>query len=379
MKIPKRTRYGSSAEFPVVALLLFTIFAFPLINMVSLGAAYATIWYISFQSALNASVQTTFSEALQRLKGRSDQFNSTGFTTMLRMNPKGGYSNCGTDLVIESVDFMDAAKNVKYGPNLAVPPPIDLTNRFFEISANSKYEVAPFVNLSAVPFLKDVPGIGRPLTLTATVSRCAEFPQGLTRGPFASGTAATGPLTGTNTSFAGPISLETETDGPWNRPGLYDEIAASGQQIVDHVVVQVKAANPLWTQTGLTVHPGQTVWIDFRADGQWGQTGTALWTDADGSTGGMNTMIGSTAVPSFSLLGSVSPKDTWIKPTSPDFIAGTALYKYSPTKTGPIVLGCANNLFDGGGFVMDKDLKMETWSLEQSTSGEMTVRIVITQ
>lgn len=76
------------------------------------------------------------------------------------------------------------------------------------------------------------------------------------------------------TSFASPIFTSSSAE-PWNRPGIYNEIEASGEQIVDHTVVLVPAQSAIWTETGLGVEPGQTVWLDFRADGAWGKKGNA--------------------------------------------------------------------------------------------------------
>ncbi|MBK8223485.1 MAG: hypothetical protein IPK73_20930 [Candidatus Obscuribacter sp.] len=185
MTYPHRSRRaaGNTAEVPVVLLLLFALFAFPLIDMIALALAYSTVWFVAFQTAMTASTQTDFNSSLSSLVKKTDEFNGKGFTNMLKMTPIAGYKASGTDLYVDAVDFMDAGKSQTIGPNKAVPPPVDLTNRFYEIAAQTTYRVEPFISLKSVPFLAAVPALGAPAILSVKVKRCAEFPQGLVRGP----------------------------------------------------------------------------------------------------------------------------------------------------------------------------------------------------
>ncbi|MBK8223484.1 MAG: hypothetical protein IPK73_20925 [Candidatus Obscuribacter sp.] len=375
---------GHTAELPLVLLMLFGVFAFPLIDIIALALAYSTVWFIAFQSAAAASTQTDLSGALSALVKQSSTFNGNGLTSMLKMTPAAGYKNTGTNLYVNAVDFMDTGKSQTIGPNKAVPPPVDLTNHFYEISAESTYEVKPFIDLQAVPLLSYVQGLGAPIKFTVTVTRCAEFPQGLVRGPAdpsSTPASAVQPAPHT-TSFASPVETYSRTTDPWNRPRIYDEIKAAGQQIIDHTVVQVKAANPNWTDTGITVGPGQMIWLDFRADGEWGQRGYRpgmgngdRTTTADGITGYDNPMGPAgdqKAAPAYALVGVISPAGVKMEGSKFDFLVGSTLYKYTPQKTGPLSLGCNCPLGRD-------DPATEGQLGNIGAYGVMTVRIIVTQ
>jgi hypothetical protein len=302
---------------------------------------------------------------------------------------------------------MDSTKDQKFGPNKAVPPPIDLTNRFYEISANSTYRVEPFVDLSAVPLLSSVPGIGSTATLSAKIKRCAEFPQGLVRGPGAQNSSSAAMQPSLPPSFASPALAAGTTIDPWNRPKIYEEIEAAGRKVVGHTVVQVDASNPFWTDTGLTVNPDQIVYIDFRADGFWfGNNFGSDPRDADGSwvlvnglqRNGVNVedIFGNyhqRPALSYCLVGKIQPTTPLIMAKPYDFNAGKQLYKYSPTKSGPLHLGFWNpNSVAADRYFPPSDIQSGRYSVTQKRAeelvegyykgnhkGVMTVRIIVTQ
>ncbi len=382
----RRKARGSVAETPLLMLVLFAIFAFPLIDLISLALAYGTVWFVAFQSASVASTQTDFKSSLSALVRKASDFNGNGFINMLKMTPIAGYNATGTDLYIEAVDFMDASKSETIGPNKPVPPPVDLTNRFYEISAESTYQVKPFIDLGSVPLLSYVQGLGSPITFTAKVKRCAEFPQGLVHGPASPGsTPASAAQPAPTTSFASPISVASQATEPWKRPKLYEEIEASGQKIVDHTVIQVPANNSAWTYSGIDVAPGQQVWIDFRADGVWGDPN--LWAaknlTADGTlSGSLNNPMTNGGYPVYYLAGSVNPdRPNNIYGTNNQFQVGSFYYHYQPTQAGRLMLGhnFGNINFQKGTYESDATFEARMKSMYQAFTGEMTVRIIVTQ
>jgi hypothetical protein len=72
----------------------------------------------------------------------------------------------------------------------------------------------------------------------------------------------------------GPISgnpgLNTSgfDNSGWNYPGIYNSIAQMGLTIVAENVLIVDA-NSKWVNTGINVNPGEQIWIDSRANGNW--------------------------------------------------------------------------------------------------------------
>lgn len=378
MKHSNRPRRGSAAEMPLTLLILFAVLAFPLLDLISLGLAYGAVWFVSFQCAQSASTQPDFNGSLSALLKKSAAFNSGWLTNMLKMTPVEGYNGSGTDLFVDAVDFMDAGKCRTVGPNKAIHPPIDLTNCFYEIGAQTTYKVEPFINLQAVPFLASVPALGTPITLSAKVKRCAEFPHGLTRGPGNSGMPTNAAESTQATSFASPVFAAKEATEPWSRPHIYQEIETSGSHIVDHTVVQVKANNARWTDTGLTVKPGQTVWIDFRADGNWGPLSMPKLT-ADGMIQDHSGFHSNQIM--YNLIGSISPKSTFIYRADSYFVAGTQLYKYVPSKTGPLFLGFYDP-YPSARFSWPTEAEREAYvtkAYDEGNTGSMIVRIIVCQ
>ncbi len=394
----QRRAHGSAAEFQLSLLVLFALMAFPAINLIFLGAAYSATWFISFQSAMAAAQQTDFNSAIKSVSEQTSRFNSGGLTKCLKMVPDGGYQQNGTDIFIDAVNFIDSSKTQTIGPNKAVPPPIDLTNNIYEVVARTNYRVEPFVNLAAVPALGSVPGLGKPVSFSASVKRCAEFPQGLTRG---SGNSVNGGRASTTdpatTSFASPVSLPPQATGePWNRPKIYEEISSSGQQIVDHAVVLVNADNPDWTDTGIVVHPGQTIWIDFRADGIWGGSKGSYPPefDADGfnyygfgsmrKEGQLNMFNYMSPPISWNLVGAVDPPKSLIVAELYQFNVGKTKYKYMPDRTGALKIGnfdLFSTLADSHAEKVTDTNKEELVRKYYASHGvgTMTVRIVVSE
>lgn len=408
----RRRRKGSiAAETSLALFLLVLVFGFPLINLCSIVTAYASVLFFAYNSALAASVQPDYKNSLSVLERKTAEFNKSGLTQMLKLQPSGGYKGNGVDLYIEAINYLDSNKNKVYGPNVALPPPLDINNNLYEVAADATYSVDPFVNLKAVPFLEKVPGLGAPAVLHATIKRCAEFPQGLVRGPAGeSSTPGQSAIAGV-TRFTNPISNPSEFGEPWHRPKIYEEIDASGQKIIDHVVVEVRADNPRWTPTGLTVNPGQTVWLDFRADGVWERR------DADGAPRSYPKPRNRGGVYVYddyqegNLIGAVDPKsdridasaqysterDTdgsiiapinsyYMYATGETFNVGKRLYQYRPTKTGKLSLGY-NNISEIGDINLGSIQLSKTATERQSDidkafsakKGAMIVRVIVTQ
>ncbi|MBK8223486.1 MAG: hypothetical protein IPK73_20935 [Candidatus Obscuribacter sp.] len=148
--------------------------------------------------------------------------------------------------------------------------------------------------------------------------------------------------------------------------------------------MQVQAKNAFWTPTGVTVSPGQTVWLDFRADGNWGTSNgagsvTGVYT-ADGirgySSGGLNYAYNS----NYNLIGAVAPAGNTVDRLDSGFHVGSSLYKYKPTKTGPLVLGFNNETWHGNGEILNaaESERAQKVYYERYHQGNMIVRIIVT-
>jgi hypothetical protein len=133
------------------------------------------------------------------------------------MQPVGGYNNCGVTLYVDATNYI--GNTVKsYGPNTPVPPPIDTTSTFYEYRAVASYDVRPFIDLGSVPFINNVPVIGKPAQLNFTCLRQVEYPQGL---EGAGSLASIGNLPGAPGNGSNPSNpLASPPPADWNYPIL---------------------------------------------------------------------------------------------------------------------------------------------------------------
>lgn len=265
----RRLNTGSIAEFPAALATLFFFFAFPLINLAFLGTASACIYLTAVQTAISASYSQTFESALVAVSKEANYINSSGFARLVKMKPVNGYNGTGIDLYVQATGL--ASGSQMYGPNTPVAGKVDTATNIYEYVSSATYEVSPFIDLSAIPLLDSVPGLGKPAILNMRAFRACEFPMGLS-GPgasliFAGGTAGTklSDLSGLDS----PGTLTNVVDSGWSNPTIYKMIAEAGQTVVREEVLTVSARNPNWTSTSLTISPGQKIWIDYKATGKW--------------------------------------------------------------------------------------------------------------
>lgn len=359
----KRRPSGNLAEFPPVLIALFILIIFPFINLLGVAVGLASIALTTMQCATRAAAQPTYRDALTACAQEATQCRGTGFMRLLNVQPTGGYQNCGIDLFIRATNYV-SNNNVVYGPNSALPPPVKSNEFVYEYTAHSMYQVHPWINMSGVPFVNQVPGLGQPVPLSFDVHRAPENLAGLIVGPDGNGS-------GVQVGFDAPPLIANNTDASvlepppigddWNHPDLYQLIADAGETIVATAVVVVQANNPNWTPTNLTVAPGQKVWIDTRADGQWTQQPGLPATDADGVQGAQfiaDKYAVLPGVPNGALIGSLGGG-------SPFFL-GVSQLNYPPSGSGTFSM-------------MMNGYQTDSPSGYASYTGAQTVRVIVVQ
>lgn len=262
----------------IMILLIFVVF--PFINLMGVVVGYATGFLITRQAARQAGAQAKFAEALTAMLNESGGITQSGLGRFVKLKPVGGYQNSGTDLYVLATNYItNQTKN--YGPNSPVPPPIDSSTFVYEYTVPGTFDVGPLIDMSTVPFLGGIPGLG-PSARIHTVSQCVvEHPDGLGNDAASDDQfrSLIPPWQPPGQSGGPGVAL---ADSGWNYPNIYQLIQNAGQTIVDEDVLQVYANTPAWTDTGIDVVPGQKVWIDLRADGLWNASPNMTLTDADG-------------------------------------------------------------------------------------------------
>jgi hypothetical protein len=163
------------SEFPVALLVFFFFAVFPLINLMLYAAACATVAFITTQAADSAASQSDYATSLTSMQTVTTNLTNSGWGKFARLTPVGGYSSSGANLWLVETKIVGGATNL-YGPNTPDPNAPDPKNNLYEYRVVTNFDIAPFVNLSAVPFIGSVPLIGAVAHLSYTVERNVEYP-----------------------------------------------------------------------------------------------------------------------------------------------------------------------------------------------------------
>ncbi len=327
----KRSNAGAAgiAEFVPTLAVLFLI-TFPLINLLGVICGYSCAALAAWQGARQASVAYALSQGLQAMAQESNKITGSGFGAFAKMKPVKGYSQSGADLYIRATNIY-TGKTTTYGPNIGVPAPIDISSNIYECSACATFDVGPLVPMTFVPGLKDAPGLGCPARFSITWDRAAEHPEGLLdalQDPTLLGGSSDIDLG----SMLSSNPMNALKSSGWNHPTIYEKIKAAGKEVVFDDVLQINSRDFLWTDTGATYNPGDSLWIDFRAEGLWsaGVTNYGYYDangDADG--GALFGKVGGLPQPSNS---------------DPTFTVGVSCLNYQPSGSGKVYLRIDDDL-----------------------------------
>jgi hypothetical protein len=174
-----RSRHGSALNEFGPALFIFFFFAlFPMLNLVGVAIGFTTVQMIAQQTATAAAASTSYSQGLTAMQTTANNLQATGFAKFAKLVPVGGFSSCGCDLYVARTDITSQAIT-SFGPNTPMPAPIDSTKYIYEYQVKATYQILPFVNMSGVPFIGAVPGLGAPASVQYAGSRAVEYPDGL--------------------------------------------------------------------------------------------------------------------------------------------------------------------------------------------------------
>lgn len=346
-----RTRRGNFYEFAPALFVLFFLIFFPLIDLAGLAAGFGTVFFICHQNASIASTQTNFDSVLSALEQSSAHLNSSALARFSRLRPVGGHRGMGSDLFIEVTSWRGDNATRSYGPNAPLTAPVDPSSNIYQVKVCSTYDVGPFLAISTVPLLGEVPGLGKPARLRVAVRRNVEYPQALVNKPAAQSFGSTSALAFDNSAANSTTSNNT---AGWNYPTIYEDIRAMGQEVIKESVLQVDARNYDWTDTEIDYQQGLNLWFDFRADGLWRISDHSAYVDAGGNaTGGW--LIGKA--------GGGAAATTSDEAIS--FVIGKRLVNYRPSRQGRVYLRVYDQ-FESKEFSTDND-------------GLQTVRVILTR
>lgn len=358
-KSPRKPHGFSIAEFPPALMVFFVLTFFPLINLIGLALGTGSIALITSQAASKAAVQSTYDKSLTAAGDAASALVNSPLGRFLNIRAAGGYENRGIDLYIIASPVRGGQQNV-FGPNTGLPAPPDALDYVYEYSAHSAFEVAPWVSMSGVPGLKEVPGLGKPAPIHFNWCSSIENIQALETGNVASsqgggGVGSAQPPQISNSAEAGQVL--PDATGAWNYPNVYQLIEAAGQTVVSTDVLTIPA-NKLMTMTNITVTNDEFLWFTFRTDGEWavGPLEDYPVLTADGDSSEMNNSYkdsSGTPVPLGMLVGKLTNSDY--------FRVGQQLTMSSPG-SGTLGLFCADDP-----------------EFQNDNPGQMIVRVIVTR
>ncbi len=368
-----RNNRGSSeiAEFGPVVYVLFLIVLLPLLDLSALLVAGATQFLTTNDLAAKAATQANYSASLSSMVSEAYRFQSNGLARFVHMVPEGGYTGCGDDMYVLTTDLASGTVTSSEA-NQTVGSPVNTSAAMYELSIKSIYNVSPLVSLDAVPVLQNVPGIGKPATLTFIANRPVEHPGGLESSPqggVGSGGGG-GNVNPFNRVSDNPNNMPPPSPITWRNPNIFQQIQNAGQTVVNVAVVNVQAnynqsagAPPGgWVNTGVTLQAGQNVWLDTQATGNWGcPDGSPSGEDAKGTPGTLNNyasydldynnmyLLGYIGTPPILPYGFSSGGTKG----DPHFVpSGNFLLNYPVKFSGPLSMGCNDNQLDDFGSQM---------------------------
>ncbi|HEY9715716.1 MAG TPA: hypothetical protein V6C72_19735 [Chroococcales cyanobacterium] len=336
----KRRQNGHTiAELSLVLMIVFFFFVLPAIDLIGVATGVATGLFLTYQVAARAANQSDFSSTLQAMVQEATNDQNTGFAHFAKLVPTGGYQASGVDLYVVATNYRSGAVDT-IGPNVEPSfSQVDTSDYLYEIEVKSNYDIGPLVSMSSFPFLRKVPGIGIPFHISYSTTRNVEHAQSLKKPPKDQGAGVgVANFDRTVTDSVPGANNGMEMSG-WNYPQIYQQIAAAGQKIVAENVIIVNGTDN-WISTGINVSPGETLWIDSRADGDWSTSPTQTLFDATGVIGTDQNRVLSTAQIG-SLIGAVgTPPVTAVASggtTSPNlFAVGKTLTMYPVAGTGVV-------------------------------------------
>ena len=137
-----------------------------------------TLYFLTTQCALAAGSASTYGQALTNVEQKSNEIASSGLGQFAKLQPVGGSNSSGIDLFVV-VTPISSSSPTTVGPNTPYTGTVDTNTNVYEYEVRATYDVGPFMNLSNLPFVGDVPGIGSPARLTMVGNRHVEFTGGL--------------------------------------------------------------------------------------------------------------------------------------------------------------------------------------------------------
>lgn len=183
-----RSKRGSSlAEFGPAMWIFFVMILFPLFNLVQFACSVATVALIARQAAQACASSPDYSDGLTAARNTATTIATSGFGKFGCLKPANQY---GISVYIDQTNVASKQQTV-FGPDTPMTTAVDSTNNIYEIETRCLYDVGPMLPMQNVPYIGDIPLIGKAYRLGFSSERAAEFPDGLSTQGNATGSGST--------------------------------------------------------------------------------------------------------------------------------------------------------------------------------------------
>lgn len=176
-----RSQKGSghaAAEFAPALIIFFLVILFPLINLIMFACGVGTAYLAAKQCASRAGTQATFTEALNVVQTESNYFQACGFGQFAKLQGVGGAGGSGINLSVVATPY-GGGPVTQFTVNTPISGTADPNANTYEYRVDATYTIGPFMDMSMIPWIGGVPGLGPPAQMTFSAASTAEFPEGL--------------------------------------------------------------------------------------------------------------------------------------------------------------------------------------------------------
>lgn len=197
------------AEFaPAFAILIISLF--PLLDLLGLGMSIGTAQFMGMQAVQKAAVANTPADAVDAMYTELDSQANSNFAKFANISIDGAYltpppgvfsSRSGRMSSITGLYVVRTNIQSQVTEHAKAPPPdqFDPNTYIYEYYGVTNFQIRPFINLSGIPGLGLIPGLGQPYVLKFAATRAVEsteqfdlFQRPINRPSWAGQNSATG-------------------------------------------------------------------------------------------------------------------------------------------------------------------------------------------
>lgn len=170
----KRRNQGAAlAEFGPVLFVFFIMIFVPLLDIISFTSGVATIALAANHAARQAGSATTRSQASTNMQNAGMQVIGGPLGAFAKITPK---NSSGLTLNVLQIPINGTPTNYPAGQT---PTSTQLNSNIYEYQVVASYGVSPILSFNGSGPFGNVPGLGKPATISFTSAAMVEHPDGL--------------------------------------------------------------------------------------------------------------------------------------------------------------------------------------------------------